>query len=172
MADVLFRLLKGQPAGKVALQHRATSEMLDVVVDICSQIRVLREWQYTDEQCAWAQERLGILCGWGRQFPAISDAPLPVLILEQNIIEAPFINSMLFLLISPEFDIIRLGAMLASVGEVNGRDKRMSRTTKRAEDGSYHATSRPGFHKLQSKTEHDEDMGIVTVRMQGEYITS
>ena len=39
---------------------------------------------------------------------------MPVSILEQNIIEAPFINSMLFLLISPEFDIVRLEAMLAS----------------------------------------------------------
>ena len=60
MADVLFLFLQGQPAGQVAFSHRTTSEMLDIVVDICSQIRVLQEWQYTDEQCAWAQERLGI----------------------------------------------------------------------------------------------------------------
>ena len=92
MADVLFRFLQGQLAGQVAFQHRATFEMLAVVVDICNQIHVLWEWQYSDEKCSWVQERLGILCWWGRRFPAISDGPLPVLILEQNIIEAPFIN--------------------------------------------------------------------------------
>ena len=76
-ADVLFRFLQGgQPAGQVAFQHRATAGMLcKDVVDICNQIHVLREWQYSDEQCAWARERLGILCGWGRQFPAIPDGP-------------------------------------------------------------------------------------------------
>ena len=151
MADVLFRFLHGQPAGQVAFEHRATSEMLDVVVDICNQIRVLREWQYSDEQCAWAQERLGILCGWGRRFPAISDGPLPVLILEQNIIEAPFINSMLFLLISPEFDIVRLGAMLASA-----RRGRWARETHEQNDEKSRGwfiprNKGPGFQKSQSE---------------------
>ena len=42
MADVLFRFLQGQQAEQVAFQHRATTKMLDVVVDIRNQIYVLR----------------------------------------------------------------------------------------------------------------------------------
>ena len=55
MADVLFRFLQGQLAGQVVFQHRATAEMLDVVVDICNQAHALLEWQYTEDQCAWAR---------------------------------------------------------------------------------------------------------------------
>ena len=66
----------------MAFQHRATAEMLDVVVDICYPSYVLREWQYSQEQCNWAREQLSILCCWGRQFLAISEGHKPILILE------------------------------------------------------------------------------------------
>ena len=86
-----------------------------LVVNICNQAQVLLELHHLEEQGEWAWDRLGImiLCCWGKHFQAISGGRRPVLRLEQTEIEAPFINAMLFLLVSPDFDIIRLGAMLA-----------------------------------------------------------
>ena len=123
-------------------------------------------------QSQFYPHRLGILCGWGRRFPAISDGPLPVLILEQNIIEAPFINSMLFLLISPEFDIIRLGAMLASARRGQWAREEHEQNNEKSKGWFIPCNKSPRLPEITIKTKHDEDMGIVTVCMQGECITS
>ena len=79
---------------------------------------------------------------------------------------------MLFLLISPEFDIIRLGAMLASAWRGQWAREAHEQNDEKSRGWFIPCNKSPRLPEITIKTEHDEDMGIVTVRMQGEYITS
>ena len=79
---------------------------------------------------------------------------------------------MLFLLISPEFDIIRLGAMLARARRGQWAREAHEQNDEKSRGWFIPCNKSPRLPEITIKTEHDEDMGIVTVRMQGECITS
>ena len=123
MADAFFLTLQGWPAGDVRARHAETDEVLALLRELCENIQVLKEWKYTDEQCEWAQTRLGRLCGWKRQFVPLGGAQpvVPVGETDPEIVEAPFLMAAMFLMVSADFDMLRLAQMLvrASKGRWN-----------------------------------------------------
>lgn len=166
MSDILHRFLQGHSEEAIRWRHQDTADMLQLVVEVCKQPTVLTGWKYSGEQCEWARERLGILCGAEKQFTAVSGGPRPVLQLEDKATEAPFITSLLYLLISPEFDVIRLSSILsrARAGRWN--------TGPNARTWFIPLSVAPRFPEVAFRTEHDQDMGVVTVWMRGEHITA
>ena len=123
MADAFFLTLQGWPAGDVRARHAETDEVLALLRELCENIQVLKEWKYKDEQCEWAQTRLGRLCGWKRQFVPLGGAQpvVPVGETDPEIVEAPFLMAAMFLMVSADFDMLRLAQMLvrASKGRWN-----------------------------------------------------
>ena len=116
--------------------------------------------------------KVGYSCGWGRRFPAISDGPLPVLILEQNIIEPPFhqLNAVSFNLTRVRHH--QIGTMLARARRGQWAREAHEQNDEKSRGWFIPCNKSPRLPEITIKTEHDGDMGIVTVRMQGECITS
>ena len=78
---------------------------------------------------------------------------------------------MLFLLISPEFDIVRLGAMLASArrGQCarETHDSSHEQNDEKSRGWFIPRNKAPRLPEITIRTEHDEEMGTVTIRMRG-----
>ena len=134
--------------------------MLQLVVEICDNLRVLQGWRYSVQQCICARERRG------KTSTAVSEGPGPVLLLDEKATEAPFMTALMYTLISLEFDIIRLSAILARA--------RRGRWNQDPEGRTYFIpnSAAPRIPEVGWRTAADEDLGVVTVRMRGENITS
>ena len=125
LADAFYSSLQGATQAILLSQHSDTAEILALCRALCSDISVLRAWNFKDEQLELVDARLQPVCGHGRVFDL---RVAPVILLDEplgEICDAPFLLSILFILISEQFGLFSLILMLARASQgrwdVSGR---------------------------------------------------
>jgi hypothetical protein len=163
MADAFFLTQQGWSAVDVRARHAETDEALALLRELCENIQVLKEWRYTDDQCEWAQTRLGRLCGWRRQFVPLGGAQpvVPVGEIDPAIVDAPFLMAAMYLMVSSDFDMLSLAQMLVRASK--GRWNRAG-TVFTPLDVSH------GLPPVRYKVDSSEGLGAVTFGLRGSSI--
>ena len=141
-------------------------QAIEIINDLCAQPMVLREWGFSEEHCRVTARQLGVFTGYAgtQQCPSPADlrAALPQ---PAQIDEAPFLNSMLFLLMSRDLPPLTLAQCLA----------RARFGTWSADYRTFFTERRPG-QGLQTRwavrTEAAQDLGTVHVNFVGTEIDS
>mmetsp|Transcript_41001 Transcript_41001/g.85559 ORF Transcript_41001/g.85559 Transcript_41001/m.85559 type:complete len:1077 (-) Transcript_41001:1365-4595(-) len=167
LCDMMFRFYSGQSEAVVRHRHRTSLQAIEIINDLCTQPLVLREWGFSEEHCRVAAVSLGSFTGFaGVQFcpPDPSDlrAALPQ---PAQIDEAPFLNSILFLLLSKDFPALALIQCLA----------RARFGTWSADYRTFFPERRPGQgleHRWAIQTTKAQDLGTVCVTFVGADIDS
>ena len=167
LCDMMFRFYSGQSETVVRQRHRVSLQAIEIINDLCTQPLVLREWGFSEEHCRVATASLGSFTGFaGVQFcppdPPDLRAALPQ---PAQIDEAPFLNSVLFLLLSKDFPALTLIQCLAR-----------ARFGTWSEDyQTFFPERRPGQgleHRWAIQTTRAQDLGTVCVTFVGTNVDS
>ena len=118
LADAFYSSLQGATQFILLSQHSHTAEMLELCRALCSDISVLRAWNFKDDsEQLQVDTRLQPVCGHGRVFNL---RVAPVILLDEplgEICNAPFLLSILFILISEQFGLFSLTLMFARASQ-------------------------------------------------------
>ena len=159
--------MSGESERRVRERHGTTLQAIEIINELCAQPSVLVTWGFSEEHCRVTARQLGIFTGAaGLQHCAPDPTSLrDQLPLPAQIDEAPFLNPMLFLLLSTTFPPLALAQCLA-----------------RARFGSWSTDYRTFFPERQPgqglqirwaiRTEATQDLGIVHVTFSGTEIDS
>ena len=126
LADAFYSALQGASADILSSQHSKTVDMIELCHALCSDISVLHSWHFSEEQQAAVAARLSQVCGHGKVFQL---RVAPVVLLEhdqEEVCDAPFLLSALYILLSAQFGLFSLIQMLARANR--GRWDRSGRT--------------------------------------------
>ena len=96
-------------------RHCTTLQAIEIINELCAQPTVLDKWSFSEEHCRVTARQLGVFTGIAELKQC---APDPTSLREQltlpaQIDEAPFLNPMLFLLLSSSFPPLALARCLA-----------------------------------------------------------
>jgi hypothetical protein len=107
--------MSGELERCVRERHCTTLQAIEIINELCAQPAVLVTWDFSEEHCRVTARQLGIFTGIaGLQHCAPDPTSLrDQLSLPAQIDEAPFLNPMLFLLLSPSFPPLALARCLA-----------------------------------------------------------
>ena len=167
LCDIIFRFYSGQPDWMVRQRHSTSLQAIEIINELCAQPHVLREWGFPEEHCRVATLLLGNFTGFaGVQYcppdPPDLRAALPQ---PAQIDEAPFINSVLFLMLSKDFPALTLAQCLS----------RARFGTWSADYRTFFPEQRPGQglqHRWAVQTTRAQDLGTVRVTFLGSDIDS
>ena len=165
MADAFFLTLQGRDTEELRARHSATTEMLELLRELCGQIEVLTAWRYSEAQCEWARDRLGRVCGWGRHFTPLEGAQPVASVgdIDPEVVDAPFLTAAMFLMVSKDFEMLTLCQMLARASR--GR-------WNRAGTVFVPVTAMYGMPLARFKVDSSEGLGGVVVGLRGGSIAS
>ena len=167
LCDIVFKFCANHDERQVRTRHRPTLEAIEIINDLCAQPLVLREWGFSEEHCRVTARQLGIFTGFAGLRHCNPDpiSSRAALVQPEQIDEAPFLNPMMFLLLSREFPPLALAQCLA-----------------RARFGTWSADYRTFFPQRQPgqgpqirwavATESTPDLGVVHVSFSGTEIDS
>ena len=115
LRDVLFRFMSGQAERYVQRHHSISFQAVDIINDLCAQPDVLQEWGFSPEHCRIAARQLGVYTGFGGFQHCTQDSidlgqPFPQ---PAELDEAPFLNQMMFLLLSRDLPPLALARCLS-----------------------------------------------------------
>jgi len=167
LCDMMFRFYSGQSETVVRQRHRTSLQAIEIINDLCTQPLVLKEWGFSEEHCHLATASLGTFTGVAGVQYCLPDPPHLRAALPQpaQLDEAPFLNSVLFLLLSKELPALTLIQCLA----------RARFGTWSADRRSFFPTRQPG-QGLQPRwaiqTTRAQDLGSVCVTFVGTSIDS
>jgi hypothetical protein len=167
LCDIIFKLGSNHSERQVRARHSLTLEAIEIINDICAQPLVLQEWGFSEEHCRVTARQLGIFTGFAglhhcQPDPASLREALPK---PEQIDEAPFLNPMMFLLLSRDLPPLALAQCLV-----------------RARFGTWSEDYRTFFPQRQPgqgpqmrwavATESTQDLGVVHVTFSGTEIDS
>ena len=167
LCDLLFRFMSGQEEQYVQRHHRLSLQAVDIINDLCAQPEVLQEWGFPPEHCLVVSRQLGIFTGFGglqHCAPGSTDLgqPFPQ---PAELDEAPFLNQMMFLLLSRDLPPLALARCLSR-----------ARFGTWSPDRRSFFPSRPHGQGQQMRwavrTEDTQDLGVVHVTFVGVDIVS
>jgi hypothetical protein len=167
-ADLIFRFMSGEPAERLQQRFSAALQAVDTINDLCAQPLVLRDWFFSEEHCHLTARLLGAFTGSAGVLPCPPDhgnifsaAAQPALLEE-----APFLNTIFFLMLSRDLPPLALAQCLA-----------------RARFGYWSNDRRTFFSDLRQSgqglpikwgiaTRDSHDLGTVHITFQGDHIVS
>ena len=162
LCDVLFKLMSNHSERDVRERHRTTLEAIDIIHDICAQPLVLKEWGFSEEHCSITARQLGVFTGYSglQQCPPDPSHLRNEIHCPAQIDEAPFLNPMMFLLLSKDFPPLALAQCL-----VRARFGTWSEDYR-----TFFPEKRPGLGpqiRWAVKTVAEEDLGTVHITFVG-----
>ena len=115
LCDMMYRFYSGQSEMVVRQRHHTSLQAIEIINELCTQPFVLKEWGFSEELCQVAVNSLGTFTGFAGVQYCLPDPPSLRAALTQpaQIDEAPFLNSVLFLLLSKELPALTLIQCLA-----------------------------------------------------------
>ena len=167
LCDMLFRFYSGQTEAQVRQRHSTALQAIEIINDLCAQPLILREWSFSEEHCRLATSLLGSFTGFAGVQQCPPDPPELRAALQQpaQIDEAPFLNSVLFLLISRDLPAVALVQCLS----------RARFGTWSADRRTFFPTDQPGQglqHRWAIQTTRAQDLGTVHVTFRGSDVES
>ena len=166
---IVFKLCANHDELQVRARHHITLEAIEIINDICAQPLVLKEWGFSEEHCRVTALQLGVFTGFAdlRHCPPDPVSLRDALPKPEQIDEAPFLNPMMFLLLSRDFPPLALAQCQCLV---------------RARFGTWSADYQTFFPQRQPDqgpqirwavaTESTPDLGVVHVTFSGTEIDS
>jgi hypothetical protein len=167
LCDLLFRFMSGQEEQYVQRHHSISLQAVEIINDLCAQPDVLQDWGFPPEHCRVTARQLGVFTGFGGLQHCAPDRadlgqPFPQ---PAELDEAPFLNQMMFLLLSRDLPPLALARCLS-----------------RARFGSWSSDRRSFFParphgqgqqmRWAVRTEDTQDLGVVHVTFVGVDIVS
>ncbi len=95
-----FSIHVGESADRLHLLYNDSLQEVDIINELCEQPLVLLEWHFSEEHCATTARLLCAFMGLGVSHPALLD-------------EAPFLNTVLYIMISNDLPPLALAQCLA-----------------------------------------------------------
>jgi hypothetical protein len=114
-ADLIFRFMSSEPAERLQQRFSAALQAVDTINDVCAQPLMLRDWFFSEEHCHLTARLLGAFTGSAGVLPCPPDhdtifsaAAQPALL-----VEAPFLNTVFFFMLSRDLPPLALAQCLA-----------------------------------------------------------
>ena len=160
-SDIFYRLLNQQSISVVQQRHRAALQAIEVLYELCSNPQILMQWGFSQTQIQLTIDRLGTFIGTTslQQCPPEPPGSRQKAACFQRSDEAPFLASLLFLLLNKNFPLLALATSLS-----------------RARYGFWSADRRIFFSNLDSSqtllrwavlTRPAQDIGVVHITFAG-----
>ena len=168
-ADLLFRCMSGEPADRLRLRFTKALQAVDIINDLCTQPLALQDWAFSEEHCYLAARLFGAFTGFAgvqmcppdpQNFFQIVSQPTPF---ED---EAPFLNTIFYLMLSRELPPLALAKCLVRARFGFWSDDRKVFFPNQHHHGQGLA------NRWGLTTKEANDLGTVCVTFEGDNITS
>ena len=168
-ADLLFRCMSGEPADRLRLRFTKALQAVDIINDLCTQPLALQDWAFSEEHCYLTARLLGAFTGFAgvqmcppdpQNFFQIVSQPTPF---ED---EAPFLNTIFYLMLSRELPPLALAKCLVRARFGFWSDDR------KVFFPNLHHHGQGLANRWALNTKEANDLGTVCVTFEGDNITS
>ena len=166
-ANLLFHSMSGDSPQRLQQHFHLSLQAVDIINNLCTQPLVLRDWHFSEEHCHLTIRLLGAFTGFGGaqicapepdNFAQVVAAPA----LPHD--EAPFLNSIFFLMLSRDLTPLALAQSLARARFGHWSDDRHTFFTL-----DYHV-GQGLLIRWAIRTKEAQDLGSVLVTFRGSHI--